>query len=212
MQLVAETARYRRGEIICHQGHAADFWYTVVRGVATRYVIRPDGRRQIIDLLLPGDIFGFTLWREHGSTSEAIAEETIVTRYPRCRTGQLLGSQSDVAQSVCEDVINALGRLEDHLLVMGRITACEKVGAFLIEIERRLAGQQAGIMLPISRYDIADYLAISVETVSRTLSDLRHRGLIQLTGPRAIKIVDREALEAGDGESSRTNPWRRAFQ
>jgi CRP-like cAMP-binding protein len=204
MRPLAETARYRRGDVICRQGVAADYWYTIIRGVVTRYVIHPDGRRQIIDILLPGDFFGFTLHGDHEATSEAIANETIVLRYPRRRTEQLL-SEPGVAWSVCEAMIRALCRLEGHLLVMGRVTAPQKVGSFLLEIERRLAEHQhADIALPVSRYDIADYLGISVETVSRALSDLRHRGCIQLMGPRAIKIIDREALAAGESKSDST--------
>jgi CRP/FNR family transcriptional regulator, nitrogen fixation regulation protein len=194
---VAETTIYRRGEVICRQGYVASYWYSVTRGVAIRHVIRPDGRRHLLDLLLPGDFFGFSRQVDHESTSEAMTDDTVIARYPRRRMEKRILSEESQAWSICEALIEALSRLEDHLLVVGRVTAPEKVGSFLLDIERRIPGRVADIRLPISRYDIADYLGISVETVSRALSDLTRRGCIQLTGPRDVKIVNRDNLAAG---------------
>jgi DNA-binding transcriptional MocR family regulator len=84
-------------------------------------------------------------------------------------------------------------------MILGRITAQEKVGSFILAMADRLSnGRSDRVTLPISRYDIADYLAVSVETVSRALSELKHRGLIRFTGTRVIQIIDREALEDGE--------------
>jgi CRP/FNR family nitrogen fixation transcriptional regulator len=198
---VAEATKYRRGEVICRQGYVASYWYSVTRGVATRSIIRPDGRRLLLELLLPGDFFGFALRGEHDSTSEAVADDTVIIRYPRGRTEECLRSDSSQAWSVCEALIQALSRLEDHLLVVGRVTASEKVGSFLLDIERRISSRTCDIQLPLSRYDIADYLGISVETVSRALGDLTRRGCIQLAGPREVKIIDRNALEVGEADT-----------
>ena len=86
--------------------------------------------------------------------------------------------------------------IHTQLLIVGRITAPEKVGSFILEMAMRLSrGRSDIVALPITRYDIAEYLAVSVETVSRSLSDLKHRGLIQMSGTREVKIIDREALE-----------------
>ena len=80
-------------------------------------------------------------------------------------------------------------------LILGRITAREKVGAFLLTIMQQIdSGDSDRLVLPTSRYDIADYLTLSVETVSRSLTDLKQRGLISLTGPRRVQIVDRDRL------------------
>jgi CRP/FNR family nitrogen fixation transcriptional regulator len=84
-------------------------------------------------------------------------------------------------------------------MILGRITAQEKVGSFILAMADRLSnGHSDRVTLPISRYDIADYLAVSVETVSRALSELKQRGLIRFTGTRVIQIIDREALEDGE--------------
>lgn len=201
LRLVAETTKYRRGEVICRQSCVASYWYSVTRGVVTRYVICPDGRRRLLDLLLPGDFFGFSRHGDHESTSEAMTDDTEVVRYSLRRIEPHILYEASQARSMWEALIEALSRLEDHLLVVGRVTAPEKVGSFLLDIERRNPCRAADIQLPISRYDIADYLGISVETVSRALSDLTRRGCIQMTGPRTVRIVNRDALAAGEADT-----------
>jgi CRP/FNR family nitrogen fixation transcriptional regulator len=95
-------------------------------------------------------------------------------------------------------VFEAVARSQARLLILGRVTALEKVGAFLIEMgQRSFDRNQQAIVLPMSRYDIADYLAISVETVSRALTELQRRGMIRYVGTRRIRLVDREQLENG---------------
>jgi CRP/FNR family nitrogen fixation transcriptional regulator len=189
----------RRGQEICSQGRPADYWYCVMSGAARRYVIRLDGRRQIVDLLLPGDAFGFTSGEECDCTTEAIAEGTVVAAYPRKRVETLADSDPELAREIRQIVLHALTRLQAQLLIVGRITASEKIGSFILEMATRLSGEQGNtVALPMSRYDIADYLAVSVETVSRALSDLKHRGVIKLSGARIVRIIDRDALEDGE--------------
>jgi CRP/FNR family nitrogen fixation transcriptional regulator len=188
---LAEARTYYRGGVICRQGDAARYIFQLVAGVAIRHVIRADGRRQIIDLLLPGDCFGFTIGKVYRSTTECICDTTAVTRYRRERI------DATGAHGCHQAEIEALARLEDHIQVIGRTTSCEKVGAFLLELERRMSNQPQDLALPISRYDIADHLMISVETVSRALGNLKQQGSIRLTGPRAVKILDHDALEVG---------------
>jgi CRP-like cAMP-binding protein len=94
---------------------------------------------------------------------------------------------------------DAVSRMQELLLILGRTTARKKVGSFLLKMMERCSKQPADrVLLPTSRYDIADYLAISVETVSRSLTELKHRGLIALAGPRRVQIVDRHGLEDDD--------------
>jgi CRP/FNR family transcriptional regulator, nitrogen fixation regulation protein len=89
--------------------------------------------------------------------------------------------------------------MQTQLLILGRITALEKVGSFILEMAARLSNGDSGrVALPVSRYDIADYLGVSVETVSRALSDLKQRGVIKLLGTRTVSIVHRDLLEEGE--------------
>jgi CRP-like cAMP-binding protein len=91
---------------------------------------------------------------------------------------------------------DAILRLEEQLLIVGHMRSAEKVGAFLLKMAERLSGSSVdSVSLPMSRYDIADYLAVSVETVSRALTGLKHRGAITFVGTRQVRIVDRRSLE-----------------
>jgi CRP/FNR family nitrogen fixation transcriptional regulator len=187
-----------RGQEICGQGGPADHWYSVIAGAA-RGVIRLDGRRQIVDLLLPGDVFGFSASEEYDYTIEAVAEGTVVASYPRRRVEMLADADPLLGREIRQVAFLALARLQAQLLMLGRITALEKVGSFILEMATRLSRERGNsIALPMSRYDIADYLAVSVETVSRALTYLKQRGVIKLSGARLVWIVDRDALEEGE--------------
>jgi CRP/FNR family nitrogen fixation transcriptional regulator len=181
--------------------HPAEYWHLVISGVVRRCVLRADGRRQIVGLLLPGDFFGFTAGAEYDYTAEAVAEGTLLARYPRRRVETIADSDPNLARELRQVTLEAMSRLQTQLLTLGRITVLEKVGSFILEMETRLPHTLGNsIALPVSRYDIADYLAVSVETVSRSLTDLSQRGIIELLGTRMVKIVDRDALDGDHDE------------
>ena len=116
---------------------------------------------------------------------------------------------SQIAREIRKIAFAALLRLQAQLLILGRITALEKVGSFILEMAARLSdGDAHQVALPVSRYDIADYLGVSVETVSRSLSDLKHRGAIKLQGTRSVSIVDRDVLEEGERHEHRGHEHR----
>jgi CRP/FNR family nitrogen fixation transcriptional regulator len=199
LDFIATIMTCHRGQEICREVHPAEHWYFVISGVVRRCVLRSDGRRQIVGLLLPGDFFGFTAGDEYDYTAEAVAEGTMLASYPRRRVEALADSDPRLARELRQVTFEAMSRLQAQLLILGRITALEKVGSFILEMETRLPhGRGDSIALPVSRYDIADYLALSVETVSRSLTDLKHRGIIKLLGTRTVSIVDRDVLEDGE--------------
>ena len=187
-----------RGQQVCCQGGPADRWFWIVTGTATRSVIRRDGRRQIVDLLLPGDCFGFTNGDEYDDTVEAIARDTYVARCVRRDAEAVAESNPQLAREIRLATFEALLRLQSQLVIVGRTTAIEKVGAFLLDISARVSPSSDRVVLPVSRYDMADYLGLSVETVSRSLTHLKRQGVIELFGPRSVGIVDRVALECGE--------------
>jgi CRP/FNR family transcriptional regulator, nitrogen fixation regulation protein len=127
-----------------------------------------------------------------------VAEGTVVAAYLRRRVELLADADPQLAREIRQIAFLALDRLEAQLLILGRITALEKVGSFILEMATRLCERGNSVALPMSRYDIADYLAVSVETVSRALTDLKQRGVIKLSGTRIVRIVDRDALEEGE--------------
>lgn len=184
-----------RNQEICSEGRPADHWYCVVSGVARRCATKCDGRRQILGLLLPGDFFGFTAHEEYDFAVEAIVEGMTIASYPRRRVEALADVEPELAREIREVAFETVSQLQAQLLILGRITATEKVASFLLAMAARSSADQSDkVLLPVSRYDIADCLTVSVETVSRSLTDLKHRGLISLLGTRTVRIVDREGL------------------
>jgi CRP-like cAMP-binding protein len=197
LRSLARRARYHRDQEVCGQSQPAQYFYEVLSGVGRRYVVRMNGSRQIVDLLLPGDFCGLTAGPEHDSTIEAVMEGTVIAAYPRHDVEAVANTDHDIARDMRELAFASSSRLQNQLLILGKVTAVEKVGAFLLEMMARLPkDQEDEIILPVSRYDIADYLALSVETVSRALSDLKGRGIISFVGTRQVKIIDKHALGA----------------
>jgi CRP/FNR family transcriptional regulator, nitrogen fixation regulation protein len=193
---LASRAHYHKGDTIYYQDGPAEFGYRIITGAALECALLADGRRQVMDFLMPGDLFGFCAVTVHRFSGEIIAEGTTVARYPRCRVERLAESDREVARHVRELAFETIERLEARMTLLARTTALEKVSAFLLAMAGRVASSPNDpIALPMSRYDIADYLALSVETVSRTLTALRQRRVIEFTGARRVNIVDRGQLQ-----------------
>jgi CRP-like cAMP-binding protein len=196
MERLATMSLCSLGSTVYDWSETADHWYSIVAGAARKCVLMADGRRQILEFLLPGDLFGFGAWDEHRFTVEVVSEGTLIARYPRQSVERLAESDPQVARELRQMVFDAIARLQERIVILGRKTARGKVSAFLLEMAHRSSGENINsVLLPMSRYDIADYLALAVETVSRALTDLRRRGLITLVSTRQVWIVDRQALE-----------------
>jgi CRP/FNR family nitrogen fixation transcriptional regulator len=198
---LATTLTYRRGQAICADEGGGDSWYRIVSGVAKRYSERPSGRRQITGLLLPGDLFGFPVQGQ--MAVEAVVNGTRVACYPSSRVEMLADRDAAIAREIRHLSFEAISRLQEQVLILGRASALKKVGSFLLVTGQRFSDGDARIVLPITRYDIADYLGISIETVSRALSDLKRAQIISFAGSRQIAIVDRDALADELGASGR---------
>ncbi|MEO3385396.1 helix-turn-helix domain-containing protein [Mesorhizobium sp. CAU 1741] len=189
---MAHLRRYRREQDIYCQEERSDTWYRVVSGSARKYLMRADGRRQLVDIYLPGDLFGFTSRAHHKFAVQAVADDTLIACYSRLRVEALAEEDPATAREIRMQGFEALERLQEQILVIGTMTAQEKVREFLLYFHDRLStGNDNGLALPISRYDIADMLGISAETVCRAFTDLRERGVISLQGPRRITIMRR---------------------
>src|SRR3981189_1522204 len=149
--------------------------------------------------MLPRDFFFVSDGRKEG-TIEAIVEETVLASYPGGRVEQVAERDPQFARELRDVAFQSLPRSQDQLLILGGITALEKVGFFLLSLADRASDTKEQVELPVSRYDIADYLAVSVETVCRSITYLQHRGAISLAGKRTVKILNRGALEDRFGE------------
>jgi CRP-like cAMP-binding protein len=172
----------------------------MVAGAARKYAVLCDGRRQIVDFLLPGDFFGFRERHQQFFATDAIVNGTSVARFPRRRLEAAADTDCRLARQIRELALDTISRSQARLLIMGRIRSIEKVGAFLLEMGRRCFDHRdKAVVLPMSRYDIGDYLGLSVETVSRALSRLCKEGAIRFVDKHRIAIVDEESLEVGMG-------------
>src|SRR3977135_1905969 len=194
-----------RGQEIPNNAGPAGHWYYVITGAVRRCAVRSDGRRQIVDLMLPRDFF-FVSDSQNEATIEAIGDETVAASeamarervrasYPGQRVELVAERDVEFARELRDVAFQSLTRSQAQLLIIGRLTALEKVGSFLLSLDGRASDASGQVVLPVSRYDIADYLAVSVETVCRALTDLRQRGVIRLAGKRTINILNRSALE-----------------
>ncbi|HKD55608.1 MAG TPA: helix-turn-helix domain-containing protein [Steroidobacteraceae bacterium] len=192
------TRRFRVGEAVYLCNEPSEFWYQVMSGSGRRYAMTADGRRQIIEFLVPGDLFGFGgPANKHLFSVEAMTGDTTIGAYSRRSLERLVESDPGVARRVRELVLASIARIQGRVVTLGRTSALARVSTFLLEMADRFRAGPAGtIILPMSRYDIADYLCIAVETVSRALTELRERGVVHFGDIRSVQICDRCALEA----------------
>jgi CRP/FNR family transcriptional regulator, nitrogen fixation regulation protein len=190
--LIATEFSYGKDEEIYGEGEACEYVYQVIRGAVRTYKLLSDGRRQIGAFHLSGDVFGLDSGSAHRLTAEAIADTT-VRLVKRRSLEAAAGSNVEVAHNLWTMTASDLRRAEDHMLLLGRKTAMERVATFLLEMDRRLA--KTGTMaLPMCRRDIGDYLGLTLETVSRALSQLSDQGILVFSSARQIVLRDRERL------------------
>jgi len=194
--LVATEFSYKKDEEIYGEDEPAEYVYQVVRGAVRSYKLLSDGRRQIGAFHLPGDTFGLESGPTHRLTAEAIVETT-VRLVKRRSLEQAAATEVTVARSLWAMTAKELRHAEDHMLLLGRKTAMERVATFLLEMDRRLS--IAGMMaLPMCRRDIGDYLGLTLETVSRALSQLQDQGVLGFSGARQIVLRNRQCLKNMD--------------
>jgi len=198
LDAMAAVVSCRRGQELYRQSDAIDQWYRVVSGLVKEQALLPDGRHQIVNFLLPGDFFGFGPCNQHQFAAEAVVNGTVLVSYPRREIEMLAERDPSVAILIYQLAIATMSRSQARTLTLGRTRAPQKVGAFLLEMAERMAGTHAdAVTLPMSRYDIADYLGLSVEAVSRSLTKLKCRGSIRLMSTRCVRILDPESLGLG---------------
>jgi CRP/FNR family nitrogen fixation transcriptional regulator len=183
----ASEFTYRKRAEIYGEQEPADHVYQVVRGAVRSYKLLSDGRRQITAFHLPGDIFGLENGSVHRFTTEAVINTT-VRLAARYSVERVAATDADVIRDLLSMTASNLQHAEDHMLLLGRKTSIERVAAFLLEMDRRLA--KAGMVaLPMGRRDIADYLGLTLETVSRMLSRLYDEGILGFSGTTRRQIV-----------------------
>ena len=196
MQLMGALLSYPRNSEIFGDNEPADYLYKVVSGGVRTYKILSDGRRQIGGFYLPGDIFGLEFADEHTLSAEAIADSKVLV-VKRSAITALTGRDAAVARQLFALTGRELHRVQDRIMLLIK-SAQERVASFLLEMSERVSGASA-IELPMSRQDIADYLGLTIETVSRTLTSLEGSATIEVATSRRIVLRNRLALSRMNG-------------
>ena len=193
LERIGARLRFARNQEIYGQGESAGCWYKVISGTVRVSKLRTDGRRHIAEFCFSGDCFGIDNASERIYAAEAV-DDVIVMRFRRGPTEQLIDQNLMVARLLRDAIVRDLTSAHGRTLLLGRMTAPERVAAFLLAMfERR--ERTKSLDLPMSRIDIADYLGLTVETVCRTLSTFRRDGMISVPNPHRIELLDRGALE-----------------
>jgi len=194
LELMGMKLSYIRNEEIYGQDEPAEFVYKVLLGSVHTHKLLDDGRRQIGAFYLVGDIFGLESGAKHRFAAEAMTE-TVVLAIKRSTLAALAQTDVLVARELWQMTARELDHVNDQIVLLGRSSAKEKVASFLIEMANRSANQ-VEFDLPMSRQDIADYLGLTIETVSRTFSSMERKALIELPGLRKVRLKNHAALRS----------------
>jgi len=190
-------------QMVFYEGDPAEYVYEVVEGTVKLYKLLSDGRRQITGFFFPGDLIGVGLYDEHSHSAEAITEVTL-RKISRTRLQEAMSQNPVIGRHVFGLAADELAAAQDQLLLLGRKSPVEKVASFLLKLSERNGerGEAATpIYLPMARSDIADYLGLTTETVSRTFSRLRRERAIRLLENHLVDLIDMDRLESyADGE------------
>ena len=192
---------FQRNETIFSEGDEARYSYKVGSGAIRLCKHLSDGRRQISGFVLPGEFCGFLHLDQHRFTAEATGD-TVLTAYPQ-RQIEALGEQMPSVQRHLNSFLAQRVRsMQDHLVLLGRLTARERVASLLLLLADR-AGVEHGkpVSLPMTRQDMGDYLGLTIETVCRVLSDLKKQKVVELPDLHLMRVKNADALTAiAEGE------------
>jgi CRP/FNR family nitrogen fixation transcriptional regulator len=208
MRLMGAVMSYPRNTEVFGENEPADYVYKVISGSVRTYKILGDGRRQVGGFYLPGDIFGLEFADEHTLSAEAITDAKVLV-VKRSVLAALAEREAVIGRELYALTARELRRVQERILLLIK-SAQERVASFLLEMaERTPAGNSIElpnaielpntIELPMSRQDIADYLGLTIETVSRTLTALESAAAIDVPTSRRIVLRNRSVLNRLNG-------------
>ena len=191
-------------EVLYCQGDTSDHVYEVIEGVVKLYMLTADGRLQITGFAYPGQILALDAGSHHVTTAEAVTSAKLC-QYPRAKFERVIDEHPQLARQLFAIVAQDLTAARSQMLLLGRKSATERLASFLLDLSERnvTRGENPNVIaLPMSRGDIGDYLGLTIETVSRTMTRLRQLGVLDLGQHRSVVIRDKTRLSeiAEDGE------------
>jgi len=196
LEMMGAPMSFVRNAEIYGENEPAEYLYKLVSGTVRTSKILNDGRRQIGEFYMPGDIFGLEMGNDHAFSAEAITDAKVIV-IKRSAVEALAARDNEVARQLWATTGRELQRMQDHILLLIK-TAQERVAGFLLEMAERIKSTTE-VELPMSRQDIADYLGLTIETVSRTLTILESSAAIALPSSRRIVLCNRAALRRLNG-------------
>lgn len=192
---LATGRRVDTGQTLFQEGDTAEEVFTLTEGMLKLYKLMSDGRRQIVGFLVPGDFLGLAFGRSYVYSAEAVVPTT-VCRFRRPQFLSMLEDCPSMEKEILGRTSTELAAAQEQMLLLGRKTARERVASFIVALaRRRKVGQEGTLDLPMSRSDIADYLGLTIETVSRTFTAFRKEGLIELPDKHVVRIKRGAELE-----------------
>ncbi|XSC42916.1 cyclic nucleotide-binding domain-containing protein [Bradyrhizobium sp. RDT10] len=198
---LSRHVRFESGATVFAQANIATSFFSVHAGTLRLYKLLPDSRRQIVGFALPGDFLGLPGLPRHEFSADAIGRVTLC-QFSKESFATFAENRPQLLRRMIELAGRELARAQEHMVLLGRRSAEEKIASFLIGWRDRLSGIGRGgeiMPLPMKRLDIADHLGLTIETVSRTFSKLERHGVIQ-TFASGVVLLDTpraEALSAG---------------
>jgi CRP/FNR family transcriptional regulator len=196
METMSHGGRYAAREVLVSEGSTAENVFTVTEGVIRLYRLLADGRRQVLGFALPGDFLGLSLFDVYGFSADAVTDTT-VCRFPRKAFVTYVDQRPHLMRRLHEFASHELSLAQDQMVLLGRRNADERVAAFLIALRdrlRRLGHSSPSLPVPMSRQDIADYLGLTIETVSRTFTKLAKAKFIVVV-PDGVRLLRESMLE-----------------
>ena len=195
LQAIVSHRDYAPGQVIFEEGDPADYVFNVSNGEVRLYKLLPDGRRQVTGFLTSGDFLGLVTDSSYAYGAEAIGQVELGCMQLG-NLERLLSDIPPVRERLLDMSRDELAAAQEQMLLLGRKTAREKIFSFLLNRHNHLnrTDGDASVDLPMSRTDIADYLGLTIETVSRTFTALRDEGLIELPNPHHVIFPDMDAV------------------
>lgn len=197
-ELEAITTRLRlpAGRVLFDEGDPAEYLFTIQEGAIKLFKMLRDGRRQITGFLLAGDFLGLAFFWTYAYSAETVGP-TLLCRFPRERFMSLLERYPMLEKELLSRASSELAAAQEQMLLLGRKSARERVASFLLALARRQAASgRASVELAMSRYDIADYLGLTIETVSRAIQAANAEGLIRMIDRHHFVVADAGRLAA----------------
>lgn len=188
-QPAPRVIRLSRGQTLFFADDAADAFFEIVRGTIRCCRLTHDGRRQVFRFAEAGDLLGLSAEFRYGYSAEAV-NDVVVHRRRLSDLDAAMASDSELRRRVLQSLRDELAATRLQMMLLGRMNASERLATFLLVLAGQEQTNDGYIDIPMSRSDIADYLGLAIETVSRKFGELTARGLIQLETPQRIRITD----------------------